>query len=536
MLAAAIVAVVIVVGVYIAGSRLSKHFEPYIREQAIRYLEDRFEAEVKIEALRVQVPRLSAWQWWNTKGRGIMGHIEAEGIEVRQRARLSQPPLLAMKSFAFDIDLGTVMDPTKRIALVKLDQVNLNIPPTGDRPKILPAKKSSPQEQPAPKQSKPSPVRIDVIDVNTAKLVILNRNPEKKPLVFDIHKLVLRSTGFDKPMNYDAQLTNPKPIGEVDSKGTFGPFQAGEPGNTPLGGTYSFSNADLGVFAGIAGILQSKGEFNGSLSSILAKGQASVPDFRLKMAGHPVPLYTNFEVLVDGTNGNTELRPVHARLGSTRFTTSGGIIKHEGDYRRTIDLDVNMPQGDLRDVLRLAMKGPPFMEGILALKANIGIPPLKGRVREKLTLDGTFRVNNGKFLKSTIQDQLDTLSRRGQGQPQSQEIDEVVSHMQGKFRMRNEVIHFSDLRFGVPGADVLLAGDYDLDHDTLDFHGALKLQAKVSQTMTGWKRWVLKPVDPFFSKNGAGTFLRIQVVGSAKHPKFGLDKGHEDHNERARTQ
>ena len=59
----------------------------------------------------------------------------------------------------------------------------------------------------------------------------------------------------------------------------------------------------------------------------------------------------------------------------------------------------------------------------------------------------------------------------------------------------------------------------------LDFHGTLRLEATVSQTMTGWKRWVLKPVDPFFSKEGSGTLLRIQVVGSSKEPKFGRERG-----------
>jgi hypothetical protein len=45
--------------------------------------------------------------------------------------------------------------------------------------------------------------------------------------------------------------------------------------------------------------------------------------------------------------------------------------------------------------------------------------------------------------------------------------------------------------------------------------------------MTGWKRWALKPVDPFFAKEGAGTFLRIAITGSAQQPKFGLAKGHD---------
>jgi hypothetical protein len=87
------------------------------------------------------------------------------------------------------------------------------------------------------------------------------------------------------------------------------------------------------------------------------------------------------------------------------------------------------------------------------------------------------------------------------------------------------VIRFRSLFFGVPGAKVDLAGSYDLQRDALDFHGTLKLQAKLSQTMTGWKRWALKPVDPFFEKEGTGTFFRIKVTGTSRAPKFGLDHG-----------
>ena len=132
--------------------------------------------------------------------------------------------------------------------------------------------------------------------------------------------------------------------------------------------------------------------------------------------------------------------------------------------------------------------------------------------------------SQGRFLRSTIQDQIDSLSRRGQGQPQNEEIDEVVSVMAGTFKLEDEVITFRSLSFAVPGSGVDLAGSYDLGQDTLDFHGALRLQAKVSETMTGWKRWVLKPIDPFFSKQGSGTLLRIQVVGTSKEPKFGRDR------------
>ena len=137
-------------------------------------------------------------------------------------------------------------------------------------------------------------------------------------------------------------------------------------------------------------------------------------------------------------------------LGSTKFQTSGGVIKHEGDKRRSIDLDVLMPKGNLVDVLRLAMKGSPFMQGQLFLKTRIAIPPLSGKVREKLRLKGQFQISGGKFLKSTIQDEIDKLSRRAQGSPESPEIDEVISRMRGASRWKTKRSSSANLPFRYP--------------------------------------------------------------------------------------
>src|SRR5262249_6252874 len=205
---------------------------------------------------------------------------------------------------------------------------------------------------------------------------------------------------------------------------------------------YIFDDADLGLFDGIAGMLDSTGKFESKLNAIEVQGRATVPDFRLKMSGNRVPLTTSFQVLVDGTNGNTILKPVNGTLGKTNFTTSGGVVKHEKDDNRTISLDVNMPKGNLKDLLTLAMKGSPFLEGQIFLKTRMDIPPLSGPVKDKLILDGRFEISKARFLTSKIQDQIDTLSRRGQGQPKNQDIDEVISAMGGTFHLEDAVIDF----------------------------------------------------------------------------------------------
>ncbi len=510
------------VGLFVAASILAKRVEPYIREQAVQYLRRRFDSEVQLGGLRVRIPPGLPLQLLFTGGRGVLAQVEGTNLLLRHEGRTDFPPLFTLKRFSFEVDIGALLDTPKTVNLVTLDELEIQIPPKGERPRLGSGGRTA--ESPEAKNA-PGGVMIEEVIVRNARLIILPRDKTKVPMSFDIHFLRLESAGKDAAMKYTAVLTNPKPPGEIHSTGVFGPWAAGEPGDTPLGGEYLFEKADLGVFTGIAGILRSTGKFEGTLSAVTARGEATVPDFRLKMSGNPVPLSTRFEVLVDGTNGNTELKPAVATLGSTHFTTSGFVVKHDGDERKTISLRASMPAGNLRDLLRLAMKGPPIMEGTIRMVTSIGIPPLSGKVKEKLSLDGRFEVTHGKFLQAKIQEKVDALSHRGQGKTRGQVMDEAVHRMSGEFKLADQSLTFRTLAFSIPGADVNIGGVFDMGADKLDFHGALMLDAKVSQTQSGWKRWVLKPVDPFFSKRGAGTFLHIKVTGTSKDPQFGLDRG-----------
>jgi len=509
----AAIGLVVLAGV---GSVMVRRFDPYIREQVLLYLRNRFDSEVEIETLRITMPKISTIRMLLTQRRGAWARIEGSGVLLRHKGRRDIPALFAMRSFHFDVDLAGIFNHTRQVQNVEIDGMEINVPPKNDRPDFdLTNDDESVQDS----------IIIEKVRITNSRLTILPRDPKKVPLKFEIHQVRLESAGKDVAMKYVGSLTNAKPPGEIRSEGTFGPWVATDPGDTPIDGRYDFDNADLGVFAGISGTLHSTGDFDGTLSSLDVTGQASVPNFALKRSGNPVSLTTRFQVHVDGTNGDTILKPVVGTLGTTTFTTSGAVIKDFSADRRSIQLDVNMPKGNLRDLLRLAMKGSPFMEGQIRLKTKIDIPPLTGTVREKLLLDGMFEVTGGKFLKSSIQDQIDTLSRRGQGQPGNQEIDEVVSQMGGRFKLEDEVIRFSPVSFSVPGSGIDLTGSFDLDENALDFQGTLKMQAKVSETMTGWKHWVLKPLDSFFSKQGAGTLLNIRVQGTAENPKFGLNRG-----------
>jgi hypothetical protein len=508
-----------ILAAFIAAAILARRFEPMLREQAVRYLSERFHSDVELAALHITPPKMSAVDILLRHGHGAMVGVEGDGLSMHFAGAPGLPPLFSIQKLSFSVDLGTITAPHKTIQSVTIQGMRISIPPKGSTPQWRPSGAAS------SKNSEPMDVRIDDVQIHDALLVLIPKDAGKQPLEFDIARLHLKSVGSASPMHYDAALTIPKPPGTLTSQGSFGPWAASEPGDTPLKGDYVFERADLGVFNAIAGTLASTGTFEGTLDAVRARGQASVPDFRLKAVGNPVPLSARFEVLVDGANGNTVLEPVSAKLGNTSFTTEGAVIKREKQARRTIDLKVAMSKGDLRDLLRLAVKGPPFLEGLLNMQATIKIPPFTGPMKEKLFLEGDFDLQDAKFLRSTIQSQIDSLSRHGQGQPSNEEIDQVASNMKGSFRLENEIMTFGILSFEVPGAAVALAGIYDLENDLVDFHGTLALNAKISEMVTGWKRWILKPVDPFFANHGAGTYLHIKVDGTSHRPKFGLDRG-----------
>jgi hypothetical protein len=333
-------------------------------------------------------------------------------------------------------------------------------------------------------------------------------------------------------MHFNADLTNPKPVGNVLSSGSFGPWQADSPRDTPVSGSYSFKHADLGTIKGIGGILSSTGEYAGTLDNIVVDGKTDTPDFRVATSGRIVPLHTEFHAIVDGTSGDTYLQPVKARILTSWLVASGSVIQTKDPKGHRVELDVVIEKGKIEDLLKLAVRtDPPIMAGGVRLKTRFDLQPGERDVPNRLKLAGTFHVSGAHFPNEKLQAKVDALSRRSQGKPKLARdtvADDVSSDLMGTFSLANGLISFSQLAFQVPGTRVNLTGTYSLDGNQFDFHGKARMDAKLSHMVTGWKAILLKPADPFFSKNGAGTELPVKVTGTKSEPHFGSDFGHKD--------
>jgi hypothetical protein len=297
-------------------------------------------------------------------------------------------------------------------------------------------------------------------------------------------------------------------------------------------GTYSFNNADLSTIKGIGGILSSTGQYAGSLDNIVVNGTTDTPDFRIAISGRPVPLHTDFHAIVDGTNGDTYLQPVKAKILDTWLVASGSVVRVKEPNGHRVELEVTIAKGRIEDLLKLAVRtDPPVMTGVVRLKTDFDLPPGDPVVSDRLKLAGRFDIEQAHFTNENIQNKIDALSMRSLGKPKLARenlTDVVSSDLSGVFNLKEGVINFSQLQFEIPGTRVDLTGKYSLDGNQFDFHGKARLDAKLSHLVTGWKSILLRPADPFFSKDGAGTELPVKVTGTKSEPHFGSDFGHKD--------
>ncbi len=489
--------------------------EPILRTRVIETLSARFKSRVELSELHV----------WVADGVHVQGNgLKIYGSTDPNRWEPGMQPLLEIGEFRFQTALRSLFREPMHVDIVYVDGLTVNIPPTNDRKEIHELR----QRERGTKMS----IAVDHFVCTNTKLLINTPRPDKRPLEFDISNLRMKAIGPGLPLQFDATLVNPKPVGDIQSTGQFGPLNENKPRDTAVIGDYSFTNADLGTLAGIKGILSSTGRYGGTLGRIEVQGQTDTPDFQIAVSGHPVPLHTEFHAIVDGTDGDTYLDPVKAKVLRSTFTASGKIVRVQASHGHDIELKVVLGKARIEDLLQLGIKTePPVMTGTVAMNTHLSLPPGPEDVANRLQLQGNFHIPAAHFNNEKVQGKIDSLSLFSQGKhPAAKDKDKVepnvTSDLEGMFTLNRGVLSFSYLHFLVPGTHADLTGKYSLDGNTFDFHGLLRLDAKLSQLTTGWKSILLKPVDPFFSKHGAGTEVPFKIGGTREAPRFGLDFGH----------
>ena len=462
--------------------------QPILRTRVIDTLSNRFQSKVELATFQVSI----------IKGIEVSGGgLKIYGKTDPNPYEAGVQPLIAAQEFRFQTSLLNLFRSPMHVETVYVKGLELNIPPKGERQQMTNMSSKTPKMS----------IYVDRFVCEDTKLLINTSKPGKPPLEFAIGDLKMKDVGPGQPMPFNATLVNPKPVGDIQSSGLFGPWQQDSPRDTPVQGDYSFKNADLSTIKGIGGTLSSTGQYSGTLGNIAVHGTTDTPDFQIATSGHPVPLHTEFHAIVDGTSGDTYLQPVNATFLHTSFTASGSVVR-VAPKGHDIELDVALQSARIEDLLKLGVRtDPPIMTGSVQMKTRLSLAPGDATVTDRLQLSGNFHVPQGHFTNPKVQGKLDSLSLRSQGHPkQAQEHTEenVPVDLQGVFTLKNGLLSFSMLHFLVPGTHVDMTGDYGLDGKEFDFHGTARLDAKVSQMTTGWKSILLKPVDPFFSKNGAG--------------------------------
>ena len=517
-----------------AVSVLFHRAEPFLRARIVAALQDRFQARVELDSFH-----MSLAHGLQAEGRGlrIWPPAQVEGVTV-PAANDPGDPLIRLDEFRFHAPLHLQPGKPFHISVVELMGLEIHLPPKSRFGH--PSAGAKPPGRAAPSAPLIS-FGVDKIECTSAHLVLETSKPGKLPLDFAIahFKLTDNSGGSIRAasvMRFDADLTNPRPVGIIHSSGTIGPWEVADPGESPIQGEYTFNHADLASFKGIAGILSSTGQYQGTLRDLTVDGDTDTPDFRLTHFGNSMPLHTHFHARVDATNGDTWLEPVDATLGHSHFTAQGQVVRvvvpdpaggKPISKGHDIALNIDISAARIEDFLHLASRtSTPLLTGIVTMKAALHIPPGPVPVHERLNLKGAFDLDQAHFASTKIQDGITQLSLRGLGRPKEvkgADSTATRSTMQGSFLLASGIVTLPTLTYTVPGATIQLKGTYGVEGGLLDFAGSARLDATVSQMVGGFAGLLLKPADRYFKKDGAGTEIPIHISGTREDPVFSAE-------------
>ncbi len=360
--------------------------------------------------------------------------------------------------------------------------------------------------------------------LNVDEMLASSASVELPALRFQLQNLRVRNFSPGSRADFAAILLNSEPRAEVQIAGQIGPWNAQDPGRTPIEGKYELARSDLATVRGLRGIISSQGRFNGVLLDANIAGDGQIDGLALSPSGHAETVRASFQAVLDGADGSVTADKMTGTLEQSPFVASGSVHDLQDDLRRQIAFQVSMTHGRLEDLLPLGVNSKVSpLTGPLSVQTKVEIPPGDQDLLSRLRLTASFSASGARFASWNLRDRLRSLSRKAEGQPNNDAAGSSISSMRGEVRLDHGVARFSSLAIELEGASAKLEGSYQLAGEQLDLHGDVWMEAKVSQTATGPKALLLKFADPFFKSKRGGSRVPIKITGTRSDPKFAVD-------------
>ena len=198
--------------------------EPILRARLLQSLSARFHSRVELGAFEVSLLR------------GF--EVSGKDLAIHPYNLHSSTPTFSVRCFAFRTGYASLLRSPMHISHVEVDGLRINLPPKSQR-KELPG--SNNEHHASSKVS----IFVGEMDCTDTVLTLGTDKPGKVPLGLSSRAFPCARSAPANPWTLPPCSPIPKPVGQIESRGSFGPWNTDRPGATALGGTYSFHDADL---------------------------------------------------------------------------------------------------------------------------------------------------------------------------------------------------------------------------------------------------------------------------------------------------
>jgi hypothetical protein len=446
----------------------------------------------------------------------------ATGITMRRKSAPNLPPLGSVETLFVQGSWLDLVMLRERVRVVDLTGLHIVVPAIGSPANHEDFPPGSSSDFTGPD------TRIERLVVHKSLLDIMRKDGRR--FSFAIAELEIRNLHKGAAMTYAVDMRNALPTGRIEAHGGFGPINAKDMGSTPISGEFAFQSVNLHDVGDISGALDSRGHFKGVLEAIGAEASSNTPDFAVD-DGKPTPVQATIECIINAINGDLKIRAIEAKIGATNIHAEGEI---SGSPKVT-KMELGVTNGRAEDVMRPFVHQDVPISGPVWLKGHAYIGPPGDGFLERLRVDGVFDVPAERISDRKTEKSVSEFSQRAQGKPSSGDKNsgdkgsgatDALSSIKGPVAIRNGVASTTQLTFQVAGAEAVLNGTFNFHNSKAHLVGNLKMDSDISHAETGFKSWLLKPLDPFFKKKHAGAVVPIAITGTEGNYKVSQDLTH----------